>query len=190
MHTIIFALLAVGAGLCIAPQASANGKFRQNIDEPLWAAFFSILGTVLTATIAMMILRPPAPSGLVLRSTAWWNWIGGPLGALIVLACAALTQTCAAPFIALVVGGQLLCSLLGPIITICQLQAQPITGRAFARPSWWLGWCASSTCDGYLGFFGRILLGPFPSPSRRAPPSRPCPFSNRRRRQSTVLPEG
>ena len=77
MHTIIFALLAVGAGACIAhykPPRMANSV--TNIDEPLWAAF-SILGTVLTATIAMMILRPPAPSGLVLRSTAWWNWIGG-----------------------------------------------------------------------------------------------------------------
>jgi transporter family-2 protein len=133
MHTILFALLAVGAGACIALQASANGKFRQNIDEPLWAAYFSILGTILTATIAMLILRPPVPNGLVLRSTAWWNWIGGPLGALIVLAGAALTQKLgAAPFIALVVGGQLLCSLLLDHYALLGLHAQPITmGRAF-----------------------------------------------------------
>jgi transporter family-2 protein len=133
MHTTIFALLAMGAGACIALQASANGKFRQNIDEPLWAAFFSILGTVLTATIAMLLLRPPAPSALALRATAWWNWIGGPLGALIVLAGAALTQKLgAAPFIALVVGGQLLCSLLLDHYALLGLPAQPITlGRVF-----------------------------------------------------------
>jgi len=128
MHTTIFALLAVGAGACIALQASANSKFRQNIDEPLWAAYFSILGTILTATIAMAILRPPAPSALGLRSTQWWNWIGGPLGALIVLAGAALTQRLgAAPFIALVVGGQLLCSLLLDHYALLGLAEQPIT---------------------------------------------------------------
>ena len=27
-----------------------------------------------------------------------------------------------------------------------------------AQPSWWLGWCASSICDGYLGFFGPYLV--------------------------------
>jgi transporter family-2 protein len=128
MHTTIFALLAVGAGASIALQASANGKFRQNIDNPLWAAYFSILGTILTATIAMAIFRPQTPSIAELRETQWWNWIGGPLGALIVLAGAALTQRLgAAPFIALVVGGQLLCSLLLDHYALLGLAEQPIT---------------------------------------------------------------
>src|SRR4029453_2076183 len=90
MHTTIFALLAVGAGSCIALQAAANGKFRQNLgDNPLWAAYFSILGTILTATLAMLILRPQFPSAAALREAPWWNWIGGPLGAPLVLAGAA-----------------------------------------------------------------------------------------------------
>src|SRR5262245_31775517 len=114
MHTTIFALLAVGAGACIALQASANGNFRRNLgDNPMFAAYFSILGTILTATLAMLILRPQVPSTSALRDTPWWNWIGGPLGALIVLAGAALTARLgAALFIALVVGGQLFCSLV------------------------------------------------------------------------------
>jgi transporter family-2 protein len=129
MHTSIFALLAVGAGACIALQAAANGSFRKSLgDNPLFAAYFSILGTVLTATIAMVILRPPAPSASVLRETPWWNWIGGPLGALIVLAGAALTARLgAALFIALVVGGQLLCSLLLDHFALVGLNEQPVT---------------------------------------------------------------
>ncbi len=128
MHTSIFALLAVGAGCCIALQASANGKFRQNIDNPLWAAYFSILGTILTATVTMIVLRPSTPSLAALREAPWWNWIGGPLGALIVLAGAALTQKLgAAPFIALVVGGQLLCSLLLDHYALMGLTQQPVT---------------------------------------------------------------
>ena len=128
MHTTIFALLAAGAGCCIALQASANGKFRQNIDSPEYAAFFSICGTFITAIVTMLLLRPTPPSYSVLRETQWWNWIGGPLGALIVLAGAALTRELgAALFIALVVGGQLLCSLLLDHYALVGLNEQPVT---------------------------------------------------------------
>ncbi len=129
MHTMFFALLAVGAGVCIALQASANGNFRKNLgDNPLFAAYFSICGTILTATLAMLLWRPPAPSWALMRNAPWWNWIGGPLGALIVLAGAALTQRLgAALFIALVVGGQLLCSLLLDHFAMMGLKEQPIS---------------------------------------------------------------
>lgn len=134
MSTTIFALLAVGAGACIALQAAANGNFRKNLgDNPLFAASFSILGTFLTATVAMLVLRPSVPSAATLRETPWWNWIGGPLGALIVLAGAALTARLgAALFIALVVGGQLLCSLVLDHFALAGLNEQPVTaGRVF-----------------------------------------------------------
>ena len=129
MQTTIFALLAVGAGACIALQASANGSFRKNLgDNPLFAACLSILGTVLTAAAAMLVFRPPVPSMAALRETPWWNWIGGPLGALIVLAGAALTARLgAALFIALVVGGQLLCSLALDHFALVGLNEQPVT---------------------------------------------------------------
>lgn len=114
------AVLAALAGACIALQASANGKFRANLHDPAsgvvgpaWAAFFSICGTILTAGLAMLVLRPAVPSRETLSDTQWWNWVGGPLGALIVLAGATLVRELGgAMFIALVVGGQLLCSLL------------------------------------------------------------------------------
>jgi transporter family-2 protein len=129
MHTVVFALLAVGAGACIALQASANGNFRKSLgDNPLFAAYFSILGTILTATAAMLALRPGLPSASAMREAPWWNWVGGPLGALIVLAGAALTRELgAALFIALVVGGQLLCSLLLDHFALLGLQQQSVT---------------------------------------------------------------
>jgi transporter family-2 protein len=129
MHTIVFALLAMGAGAAIAIQASANGNFRKSLgDNPLFAAFFSICGTITTAVVAMLILRPPVPSAAALREAPWWNWIGGPLGALIVLAGAALTRELgAALFIALVVGGQLICSLVLDHFALLGLNEQPVT---------------------------------------------------------------
>jgi transporter family-2 protein len=66
-----------------------------------------------TALVVMLAIRPSLPSAAAMRAAPWWNWIGGPLGALIVLSGAALTPKMgAAAFIASVVGGQLICSLL------------------------------------------------------------------------------
>jgi transporter family-2 protein len=128
MSYLVFVLLATGAGACIALQASANSRFRQNLDSQLYAAFFSICGTFLTAVSVMLLLRPSAPSAAAVRQTEWWNWVGGPLGALIVLAGAALvSELGAALFIALVVGGQLLCSLVLDHFALMGLNEQPIT---------------------------------------------------------------
>ncbi|MFM8273626.1 MAG: DMT family transporter [Gemmata sp.] len=134
MYTTVFALLAVGAGACIALQASANSSLRKNLgDNPLAAAGLSICGTILTATLAVLLLRPPVPAAEALRAAPWWNWVGGPLGALIVLAGAALTRELgAALFISLVVGGQLLCSLALDHFGLMGLAVHPLSpGRAF-----------------------------------------------------------
>lgn len=120
--------MAAAAGCCIALQASANGSLRGNLGSPYFAAFFSIIGTILTATAFMLIARPHAPSLVAVRSAPWWNWIGGPLGALIVLAGAAvMPKVGAAAFIAAVVGGQLALSLVLDHFGWMDLKPQPIS---------------------------------------------------------------
>lgn len=124
--------MAIGAGACIALQAAANGNFRHNLQSPAWAAFFSICGTILVACLGMLFLRPEAPSMESVRATPWWNWVGGPLGALIVLAGATLTREMgAAPFVACVVGGQLLCSVLLDHFGLMGLTVVPATFGKF-----------------------------------------------------------
>ncbi|NBW86120.1 MAG: EamA-like transporter family protein, partial [Planctomycetia bacterium] len=62
------------------------------------------------------------------RSVPWWNWLGGPLGALIVLSGAALTPKLgAAAFIAAFVGGQLICSLALDHYGLLNLPRQDLT---------------------------------------------------------------
>ena len=130
---LAYALLAAAAGACIALQASANGMFRRNVADPWYPTFFSICGTFVTAITVMLLLRPPTPSGETLRTTQWWNWVGGPLGAAIVLAGAALTPRLgAAAFIALVVGGQLVCSVVLDHYALMGLPEQPITAGRVA----------------------------------------------------------
>jgi transporter family-2 protein len=109
----LWILLATAAGACIAIQAAANGSLRTNLGDARYAAFFSICGTIATAVLVMLAIRPSLPSPTAIREAPWWNWVGGPLGTLIVFAGAALTPKLgSAAFIAAVVGGQLLCSLL------------------------------------------------------------------------------
>ena len=125
---VVWIVLAAGAGACFAVQASANASLRAHLHSPLWAAFFSICGTILTAATVMLILRPTPPEAVAARGAPWWNWIGGPMGALIVLSGAALAPRLgAAAFIAAVVGGQLACSLFLDHFGLMDLPRQVVT---------------------------------------------------------------
>lgn len=125
---LIFLFLATAAGAAISIQAAANSSLRAHLSDVRWATFFSITGTIITAAIVMLFIRPTFPTSAALRSTPWWNWIGGPLGALIVLSGAALTPKLgAAAFIAAVVGGQLICSVLMDHNAWMDLPRNPIT---------------------------------------------------------------
>jgi transporter family-2 protein len=119
MNVNIAMSLAAGAGICLALQAAANNRLRQTITDPIasdqaiWATYFSIIGTILFSSLAMLALRPPVPSMASLRTTEWWCWVGGPLGALIVMAGTFLVQDLGAGrLVAFVVAGQLFASLL------------------------------------------------------------------------------
>ena len=125
--------LAAAAGSCIALQAAANAAVRHQLGDARYAAFFSICGTILTASLFMLAVRPPPPSAVAIRTAAWWNWMGGPLGALIVLAGATLTPRLgAAAFIAAVVGGQLICSLALDHFGLMNVPQQGLTGSRIA----------------------------------------------------------
>jgi transporter family-2 protein len=125
---LFFLFLATLAGACISVQAAANGSLRGNLDDGRWATFFSICGTIVTAVLVMLAIRPSAPTEAAIRSTSWWNWIGGPLGAIIVFSGATLTPKLgAASFIASIVAGQLLSSILLDHLGWMNLPQQPIT---------------------------------------------------------------
>src|SRR5687767_11591084 len=130
---LVFLLLATAAGAAISIQAAANASLRANLNDVRWATFFSIVGTIVTAVVVMLFIRPGFPSVTAIRSAPWWNWIGGPLGALIVLSGAALTPKLgAAAFIAAIVAGQLVSSIFLDHFAWMDIARQPITlSRAF-----------------------------------------------------------
>ena len=120
--------LAAAAGGCIAMQAAANGALKQQLGDGRYAAFFSICGTILTAVAFMLVIRPAPPSAAAIRTAPWWNWVGGPLGALIVLAGATLTPRLgAAAFITAFIAGQVICSLLFDHYGVMNVPQQGLT---------------------------------------------------------------
>jgi bacterial/archaeal transporter family-2 protein len=124
----VWIFLACAAGACISLQAAANGSLRTHLNDIRWATFFSICGTILTAVLVMLAIRPSLPSAAALRSVPWWNWIGGPLGAVIVLSGAALAPKLgAASFIAAVVAGQLACSTMLDHFALMNLPWHPVS---------------------------------------------------------------
>jgi len=54
--------LAAAAGGCIALQATANAALKTQLGDARYAAFFSICGTILSATLFMLVVRPAAPA--------------------------------------------------------------------------------------------------------------------------------
>jgi transporter family-2 protein len=154
---VIYAILAIGTGVCLAVQSSANGKFREHLGSPAWAAFFSICGTILCALLAMAILRPHWPSAESLKSTSWWFWIGGPMGALIVLAGATITPRLgAASFLAFVIGGQMLASAALDHFGAMGLSARPVSlarllGLCLVLGGAVLVWRSQPTVDPFNG---------------------------------------
>jgi len=133
MPKLFFMIGAILAGFCIAMQAPANSRLRSNlggsfVNDSLYAAFFSICGTFMSICVAMLIVRPATPSWVNIRQAEWWNWIGGPLGAIFVFAGALLIRELgAALFVTLVVGGQLACSLVVDHFGLLGLPQQPMT---------------------------------------------------------------
>ena len=124
----VWIFLASAAGAFISIQAAANASLRNQLNDVRWATFFSICGTMLCAVLVMLAIRPSSPSADALRSAPWWHWIGGPLGAIIVLSGAALTPKLgAASFIAAVVAGQLACSALLDHFALLSLPSHPLT---------------------------------------------------------------
>jgi bacterial/archaeal transporter family-2 protein len=129
---ILWICLAAAGGACIAIQAAANGSLRTHLGDPRYAAFFSICGTIATAVLVMLAIRPSLPPATAFRAAPWWNWAGGPLGAMFVLAGAALIPKLgSAAYIAAVVGGQIVCSLVLDHFGLMDLRQQELSGGRF-----------------------------------------------------------
>lgn len=126
-------LLAVLAGAMLPAQAAINGRLGRVVGSPVWAAAISgvVLTVALTLVAATVTRAGPRTAGL--GGLPWWAWTGGLCGAVTLAATTAVAPRLGtAGTIALVMSGQVVCSLALDQWGLLGLDAQPISGKRVA----------------------------------------------------------
>jgi transporter family-2 protein len=120
-------LLAFLAGAGLALQVGFNNALRARLGHPLTAALVSFGSGTIALAVFVLIMR--APLGLPPRDEfgPWWIWLGGLVGALYVASAAAYASRLgAAAWMALVIAGQLLASLVLDHVGLVGFAPHPI----------------------------------------------------------------
>ncbi|MBB3121776.1 DMT family transporter [Pseudoduganella violacea] len=118
--------VAVLAGAAVPFQAASNAALGRALGHPLWATLTSLAVSVLVVLPLMLLMRVPAPAlAIAARGPAWW-WLGGVAGVLYITVALIMTPKLgAASFIASVVAGQMLASLLIDHYGLMGMAAKP-----------------------------------------------------------------
>ena len=125
--------LAVAAGAMLPLQAAINARLARLVGSPLWAA--GISGLVLTAALALVagVALRAGPRVEGLGGAPWWVWTGGLCGAVVLSATTATAPRLGtAGMIALVMAGQVLCSLLLDHYGVLGLPILPVSAKRLA----------------------------------------------------------
>jgi bacterial/archaeal transporter family-2 protein len=113
LNTAFLILLTIVAGVAIIIQQALNAYLRTAIGSAAWSGVVSYLVGLVAIAAFAIVLREPLPSAGVVAGSPWWAWSGGVFGAIFIsLAILLIPQLGAATFIALLVAGQMLTSLL------------------------------------------------------------------------------
>jgi bacterial/archaeal transporter family-2 protein len=109
----VFALLAVGAGVSFVVQQAVNADLRSALGSAAWAGFISYLGGTLCMLALAVALRDGVPSSAAVLRSNWWAWSGGFFGAIyIAISILLIPRLGTATFIALLIAGQMVASLV------------------------------------------------------------------------------
>ena len=121
-------ILAVAAGVSLVVQQALNANLRYALNSAAWSGFMSYLVGVICMAAFALALRDPIPSATVAARIPWWAWSGGLFGAIfIALAIFLIPKLGAATFIALLVAGQMLCSLAFDHFGLLGIPVHPAT---------------------------------------------------------------
>jgi bacterial/archaeal transporter family-2 protein len=110
---VVFYLLVVGAGVSVALQQVLNANLRMELGYPWWVGFISYL----VGTVAMLVIAITSGgswlSEAMAARTSWITWTGGIFGAIFIgTTILTVPRLGVATVLALIVVGQMLCSLV------------------------------------------------------------------------------
>jgi transporter family-2 protein len=106
-------VFAVVAGALITCQTGSNSQLKKSLGQPLPALLVNYVIGITGVALYTIARRVSIPSLEQATQAPWWGWLGGAFGAVYGLAAILLaSQMGAATLTALVVTGQLVCSVV------------------------------------------------------------------------------
>ena len=106
-------LVALLVGALITIQTGSNTRLKEAFGHPLSAVVVSSLIGVVALTAVIASVRAPIPSLGSAMAAPWTAWIGGLLGAAYAVSVVVVARDLgAATLTALIVTGQLICSVV------------------------------------------------------------------------------
>jgi len=111
MHLTAYAVTAM-IGALLALQVGLNAMMRSYVGSAVIAALINFLVGSVALAAAALATRAPWPTATQLAGIPWWVWLAGLGGASYVAASAVVGPLIGgAAFVALVVTGQMICSM-------------------------------------------------------------------------------
>jgi transporter family-2 protein len=112
LNSLWFMLLALTAGVSVMIQQALNANLRTALNSAAWSGFMSYFLGVICMLALAAVLRDPIPSIGTASRIPLWAWSGGIFGAVfIALSIVAIPKIGAATYVALLITGQMLCSV-------------------------------------------------------------------------------
>jgi bacterial/archaeal transporter family-2 protein len=121
-------LLVIAAGISVALQQVLNADLRTGLGSPWWAGLISYLGGTFVFAGILIATRAPRPTEAAIARTPWPSWTGGLFGAVFIGVSAIMVPRLgAATTLALIIGGQMLGSLIFDHVGLLSVPQHPVT---------------------------------------------------------------
>ena len=121
MLQALLSLIPLVSGATVTVQSAVNGKLRSILGNPLFISAISFAFGTFLLFVLMMILHLVGlydiPASERVLQIEWWLYIGGVIGAIMVIGTIALPKKIGyAPFFSIYVSGQLFGSVIADAI--------------------------------------------------------------------------
>ncbi|HET6468493.1 MAG TPA: DMT family transporter [Geminicoccaceae bacterium] len=126
MLTILMIAVVV-AGAALSVQPLINARMAAAAGHPIFGAMISVMVSTLTLALAALLLRLPLPSVRALAELPPWTWLGGVIGATVVLSALMVApRVGVATAMALFIAGQLAAALAMDHFGLLGLDPRPL----------------------------------------------------------------
>ena len=108
-----YLVLTILVGVALPFQVAMNGQVRESLGHPLWGALVNFAVGLVALLIIAALMRAPIPASGMMAKVPTWAWFGGIIGQMYILsAILAGPKLGSATFFAVIIGGQVLTSLV------------------------------------------------------------------------------